>query len=128
MYADCLATDAPGPVRVGVFTVEQAQRGELIYKTECATCHAADMRGGPAARGLRGVTFQYLWTGRTVADLFNAMRQKMPPGQPGSLGEQAYLDVLAAILQRNGFPTGETEIEADEEVLNSMVIGWERPD
>lgn len=128
VYSDCHANEAPGSVLDGMFTVEQAQRGELIYKAECASCHAADMRGGPAARGLRGVTFQFLWTGKTVADLFNAMREKMPPGQPGVLDDQAYLDVLAAILQRNGFPAGETEIGADAKVLNSMIIGWGRPD
>lgn len=125
--SDSHADEAPGSVWDGVFTLDQAQRGELIYKSECQTCHAADMRGGPAAGGLRGVTFRFLWKDKTIADLFNAMRKKMPPGQPGTLGDQAYLDVLAAILQRNEFPAGETEIEADEEVMNSIVIRWGVP-
>ena len=121
------ADEAPRSVWDGVFTLEQAQRGELIYLSECQTCHAADMRGGPAAGALRGVTFQFLWRDRTVADLFNAMREKMPPGCPGTLADQAYLDVLAAILKQNEFPAGEQEIEADEDVLSSIVIRWGPP-
>jgi hypothetical protein len=56
------------------------------------------------------------------------MREKMPPGKPGALREQAYLDLLAAILRRNDFPAGEAELEADEQFLCSTLIRWQRPD
>jgi mono/diheme cytochrome c family protein len=88
----------------GVYTSDQAIRGETIYQQQCQSCHAADMAGGPAARGLLGLAFQFLWKEKTLADLFTAMREKMPPGSPGTLDDQAYIDILAAILQRNGFP------------------------
>lgn len=118
------ANEVTATVEDGIFTAEQARRGEQVYAAECASCHAADMQGGPAARGLRGVTFRYLWNGRTVAELFDAMRAQMPPGKAGSLEEQAYLDVLAAILERNEFPAGETEIAADPEDMNAILIRW----
>lgn len=119
--------DAAGTAQDGLFTLQQAERGERVYQAECASCHATDMKGGPAARGLSGLTFRYLWADRPLEALFNAMRETMPPGKPGALREQAYFDLLAAILRRNGFPPGEAELEADEQVLRST-LRWQRPD
>ncbi len=110
----------------GVYTPEQAQRGEQIYQDECQSCHAVDMRGGPAARGLLGLAFQYVWKDRTLGELFDAMRDQMPPGKPGSLDDQAYADVLAAVLRRNEFPDGARELEADPDALQSIVIRWDQ--
>lgn len=109
----------------GVYTRDQALRGEAIYQQACQSCHAADMAGGPAARGLRGLAFQYLWKEKTLADLFASMRESMPPGSPGTLDDQAYIDILAAILERNEFPAGGAEIKADPETLKTIVIRWE---
>ena len=122
------ADDAARTAQDGLFTLEQAERGERVYQAECASCHAPDMKGGPAARGLSGLTFRYQWANRSLAALFDAMRGKMPPGKPGTLREQAYLDLLAAILKRNDFPPGEAELEADEQLLRSTLIRWQRPD
>lgn len=116
-----------GSVWDGVYTAEQAQRGEQIYQTACQSCHAADMRGGPVAGGLLGLGFQYVWKDRTLAQLLAIMQGKMPPGQPGSLGEQAYLDLLAAVLRRNEFPDGAAELQANPEALQSIVIRWDKP-
>ena len=122
---DAIGEVAQGSVLDGVYTSDQALRGEAIYQQECQSCHAADMAGGPAARGLLGLAFQFLWKDKTLADLYAAMREKMPPGSPGTLDDQAYIDILAAILQRNEFPAGEAEIEADPDTLKTIVIRWE---
>jgi mono/diheme cytochrome c family protein len=121
------ADDAARATQDGLFTLEQAERGERVYQAECASCHAPDMEGGPVARGLSGLTFRYQWADRPLAALFDVMREKMPPGKP-ALREQAYLDLLAAILKRNDFPAGEAELEADEQFLRSMLIRWQRAD
>ena len=118
---------APATVWDGVYSVEQAQRGEAIYSAECELCHAANMRGGPAARGLIGLGFQILWKDKSVAELYETTRGKMPPGNPGSLYEQDYLDVLAAVLQRNGFPAGSAELTPDTGLLQSIRLTWEQP-
>ena|SRR5690606_13950769 len=122
------ADDASRTAQDGVFTLEQAERGERVYQAECASCHAPDMRGGPAARGLSGLTFRYQWADRPLAALFDAMQKNMPPGKPGALREQAYLDLLAAILKRNDFPAGEAELGGDEQFLCSTLIRWQRTD
>ena len=122
------ADDAARTTQDGLYTLEQAERGERVYQAECASCHAPDMKGGPAARGLSGFTFRYQWADRQLAALFDVMRETMPPGKPGALPEQAYLDLLAAILKRNDFPPGEAELEADEQFLRSTLIRWQCPD
>jgi mono/diheme cytochrome c family protein len=119
--------DTPLSIWDGVYTPEQAQRGEQVYQAECQSCHANDMRGGPAARGLLGLEFRYLWQGRSLAELLLAVRDKMPPGKIGSLPDQAYADVVAAILQRNDFPAGAVEIPADVAALPGIVLDWEQP-
>jgi mono/diheme cytochrome c family protein len=119
--------ETPDSVWDGVYSGEQAERGERVYRQHCESCHAADMRGGPAARGLVGMGFQYLWKDRPLAELLAAMRGKMPPGNPGSLGDAAYLDILAAILQRNGFPSGAAELPADGQSLQRALMHWGRP-
>jgi hypothetical protein len=40
------------------------------------------------------------------------MRKEMPTNRPGSLATTTYLDLLAFILQQNGYPGGEVLTEA----------------
>lgn len=122
------ADDAERSAQDGIYTLAQAERGERVYQEECASCHAPDMKGGPAARGLSGLTFRYQWADTPLLELFDAMREKMPPGKPGALREQVYVDLLAAILARNDFPAGETELEADERFLRDTLMAWQCPD
>lgn len=112
----------------GVYTAEQAQRGRQIYQAECASCHAPDMQGGPAARSLSGVTFRFQWQDSTLAEFFDAMRNNMPPGKAGTLSDQAYVDLLAAILQRNEFPAGNRELEVKPAFLGETFIRWRSPE
>jgi PQQ-dependent dehydrogenase (methanol/ethanol family) len=125
VYALPNAAVAKRTVWDGVYTKEQAQRGEQVYLAKCQSCHAADMRGGPAARGLLGPGFQQLWKGKPLDQLYAAMRSQMPPGQPGSLDEQAYVDLLAAVLQRNGFPPGDSELPPDPNAMQRITIAFD---
>jgi cytochrome c len=113
----------------GVYSTEQAERGVRIYKDQCEICHAADMRGGPGARGVVGLAFQFLWQEKSLGELFEALRTKMPPGQPGTLTDQEYIDVLAAILQGNALPAGAgTELPAERALLDRIQIIWKKPE
>ena len=46
----------------------------------------------------------------------------MPPSRPASLGDETYADLVAYILQVNGVPAGDTELPADLDALNQMMI------
>ena len=46
--------------------------------------------------------------------------QTMPATRPGTLSQQAYSDVLAYILQANGFPTGAMELGHEPDDLATI--------
>ncbi len=82
----------------GVYTSAQATAGRAIYQANCAGCHGADLSGQNSASALAGGLFLSSWGDRTPGDLVAFLEGAMPPGNPGSLGEQAYINVTAYIL------------------------------
>ena len=94
------------PVAAGVYTAAQAQAGQAAYAQQCAGCHLADFRGSGDAPAVAGPDFTAKWGPRAVNDLFTYIAQSMPPGSPGSLGEEGTLAVTAYLLQTNGAVPG----------------------
>lgn len=106
----------------GMYTPEQAKRGMDSYANHCAECHGADARGGLHAPRLTGLSFFRSWDGHTVQSLFEFTRASMPPGRGGSLTDQAYVDVIAYILERNDFPAGTERLTPDRDLLQRIFI------
>jgi mono/diheme cytochrome c family protein len=106
----------------GVYTAEQAQRGEALYTRQCARCHGAQLTGGEAAPPLAGGDFLANWNGLTVGDLFERVRISMPADRPGQLTREQNADILADILRANQFPSGKSELEQQAEILKQIRI------
>jgi cytochrome c len=106
----------------GVYTAEQAKRGQPIYVKECASCHSADLTGGESAPPLAGGQFMSNWEGLAASELFKRMKESMPQNKPGSLSGQENADMLAYMLQVNGFPAGKTELARQPEALASIML------
>ena len=102
-----LLAQSAHPLHAGLYEDEQASRGRDIYMTACVSCHASDLRGNSNSPGLIGMSFLFLWENRPLSELFEKMRKEMPTNAPGSLSTTSYLDLLAFILQRNGYPESE---------------------
>ena len=96
----------------GAYTDAQAMRGENEYGTNCARCHGADLDGGGAAPTLHTLDFLDRWREDQLNTLFQFISTNMPqpPGRPGGLKEQQYLDIVAFLLQVNGLPSGSKEL------------------
>ena len=109
----------------GVFTEEQAERGMALAETNCVMCHAANLRGGPGAPPIAGAEFLFVWSTQSVHSLFDYLKLNMPPVEPGSLSDQEYVDVVAAILSSSAFPAGEMELPT--EGLSEIQILRTRP-
>jgi mono/diheme cytochrome c family protein len=92
----------------GVYTPSQAERGALVYATECARCHRDDLGGYNGA--LIGNRFMDRWREDSLESFYNLTRNTMPRNAPQSLSEEAYLDVVAYVLKANAFPSGEKEL------------------
>jgi len=128
-----LRAQAPAPsdsrsVWDGVYTEEQAKRGESIYHKECAACHGDMLTGGESAPPLTGGAFLANWNGLTVGDLFDRIRKTMPQSAPGRLTRQQDSDILAFMLSVNKFPAGKTELYRQSEMLKEIRFEAAKPD
>lgn len=99
-------------VHDGVYTAGQAERGKSQYESFCMRCHGEDLTGANA-RPLVGEDFNRNWTGLALDGLLERA-ESMPPGAAGSLGTAVYVDIISYVLQTNGFPAGDGELEAAE--------------
>ena len=111
----------------GPYTAAQAAAGRTIYQASCAGCHGADLSGINSASALAGGLFMGSWSSRTVNDLIGFMQGAMPPDRPGGLGDAAYVNVAAFILDYNGARPGDTPLAAgNATVIRSVATGQPR--
>jgi mono/diheme cytochrome c family protein len=96
----------------GVYSEAQATRGEVIFAEVCSACHGADLRGDSNTPSVIGMSFMFLWQGRSLGELFAKIETEMPPTNPGALAGDEYRDSLAYLLQKNGFPSGTEGLSA----------------
>jgi mono/diheme cytochrome c family protein len=93
------------PATPGVFTEEQAERGNGVFSKVCVECHTRN--------DMSGRDFRLNWNGRTVFELFERIRTTMPDAAPGSLTREEYADVTSYFLKLNGMPAGSMPMPAD---------------
>ncbi len=105
--------DAP-TLDAGVYTIEQGKRGRVHYGALCASCHVGDLSGTLAADAgappLRGTPFVTSMEKKGLAAVFDYMKTTMPADDPGFLDDSEYLEILAYLLEANGFPPGSREL------------------
>jgi mono/diheme cytochrome c family protein len=104
----------------GVFTAEQAKRGEATYQKECSSCHGTDLNGDGFAPALTGSEFTNTWNGTSLGDLFERIRISMPPSAPESVSGEQKADILSFVLKANKFPEGKAELPAQAEALKAI--------
>lgn len=81
------------------FTIVQVERGRTAYVARCASCHGVRLEGRDAP-AIRGPSLAQKFG--SAARLYDYLSTTMPPSAPGQLGEQAYLNITAFILDANG--------------------------
>lgn len=112
----------------GVYTEEQAKRGEAQYLDQCARCHGPSLEGGEMGRGLVGDSFGSDWNDMSVGGLFERVRASMPQDNPGRLSRQQTADILAFVLSKNKFPAGGMDLPTQTDVLNQIKFLASKPD
>lgn len=100
------------PAPAAFYTEPQARRGQRAFRQVCSDCHYTSEFKGPV--------FTDVWARRTARDLYRELRRTMPDDNPGGLPRQTYVDVMAYILELNGYPAGADELPPDDEVLGSF--------
>jgi S-disulfanyl-L-cysteine oxidoreductase SoxD len=111
----------------GVFTAEQASRGEKIYADRCARCHGDGLQGVESAPALTGTAFYSTWDGEMLDALFERMRSSMPQDAPGSLSRAQNADILAHMLKTGGYPAGQAALDPQAGALMRIKVSMYKP-
>ena len=111
----------------GVYTEEQATRGELVYQDECTFCHLDDLLGDAFATPLIEDAFTARWEGGNLGDLMTVIQVTMPADRPNTMSNEAVADVIAFLLKMNEYPAGDDELAADGAALEGIIITGEAP-
>jgi len=119
--------DTPKSVWDGVYSTEQATRGESLYGQYCSSCHGTALEGGEMAPPLAGGAFNANWNGLSLGDLLERTRVSMPQNSPGSLTRPQYVDILAFMLRSGNFPEGQKDLARETEVLKQIAFVSSKP-
>jgi mono/diheme cytochrome c family protein len=114
----------PATVWDGVFTADQSRSGRALYDEHCSGCH----RGGQSSVNPEnfGDGFQSAWGEDYLSSLYDVIEQTMPRGNPNSLQRAEYVDIVAYLLDSNGFPEGDATL-AHEDLAAIRVESEEGP-
>jgi alcohol dehydrogenase (cytochrome c) len=104
------------------FTAAQAAKGKAAYAVSCASCHGPRLDDGEFGTPLAGTYFRQQWGGKSADALFTYMSTKMPPSKPGELGDDAYVQILAYLMNVNGETPGSQELPSDAGALAAAII------
>lgn len=92
----------------GLYTAEQAVRGEKVFLNNCVGCHGYSM-----SSIFSRYSNAYIYWGR--------ISSTMPWEDAGSLAPEDYIDIVAYMMRENGFAPGETELILDRPMLESII-------
>lgn len=116
------AESKPAGAVAPAFSAQQVAAGKKSYESYCAVCHGNTMTNGTFGTPLAGEYFRGKWVGHSVGTLYNKSRDTMPPAAPASLSKDAYANIVAYILDTNGYKAGSAALPAGGEPLKKMWI------
>jgi quinoprotein glucose dehydrogenase len=106
----------------GSYTATQAERGKATFERSCSRCHDKDLSGSDRGPTLLGDPFLTNWLDGSLGALFSFIRDSMPDGNASTVNDASKADVLAYILQHNGFPSGTTDLPPETGRLEMVQI------
>ena len=115
MRAQTAVPDTTRTTLDGVYTTDQADRGQKLYSMSClGGCHNSTSHKGDA--------FKKNWGGHLVSELFFTIKENMPDDNPGMLSPNESVDVIGYLLKINGVPAGKDELRPDVDALKKIRI------
>jgi len=111
---DSTTASATNTVLKGVYSDDQAKKGESTYGKFCVACHEATEHSGDY--------FEDKWAGSALVEYFLKIKTTMPDDEPGKLNDQQYTDIVAYMLKLTGYPSGPTAIPNDPEKMRAILI------
>ena len=105
----------------GVYTEPQAARGKIAFDADCASCHGPALEGA-SAPALKGDPFLKRWEFKGLHTLVGKVFDTMPNGYATNVQEAVKVDMVAYILQVNGYPAGKIDLNDDMGALQEIPI------
>ena len=123
LIAGPAASKSASPLAPALYAHVQAAAGAKVYSAQCAQCHGEHLEGGvgPALKGPNLVRLAKK-TKLAVGDMFSFLALQMPLNAPASLSHDQYVQVMAYILQSNGYPAGAKSLTYDGAMKSSVVM------
>jgi len=99
----------------GVYTKAQADGAKAQFDKICAECHPFTVaaKKKPKDVPLGDEPFFENWEGRSLDAIITTIVLTMPNDGSGVVTDAEAVDLVAYILQQNGFPAGETALTKD---------------
>ena len=113
---------AQSQASAGVYTEEQAMRGQAAYLESCAVCHGDNLEGYAPNPPLSGQFFVGGWEGKALWELFDKTIASMPATAPGTLTPAQTADILAFVLKTSGYPAGTSALPSTMEALSAITV------
>ena len=99
---------------IPMYTAEQLTSGTALYEKLCRDCHEdADYTNEK---------FRTKWNGRTLYDLYEDIRTKMPEDNPNSLTRDQYAEAMAYVLKLNGVPAGPNRVAPNDSAMKAITL------
>jgi cytochrome c5 len=117
VWAVALAFSTAGPAQAsspqatsneGIYTKAQADGAKKQFDKICADCHPFTVaaKKKPKDLPLGDEPFFEQWTGRPLTELVTLIALTMPNDGSAVVTEEEAVDLVAYILQQNGYPAG----------------------
>jgi mono/diheme cytochrome c family protein len=104
------------------FDRAQVAHGKSLYASACAKCHGANLQGVNAP-ALRGPAFAPAANAHlTIGGIYGYMETNMPADRPGKLKPEDYADIMAFLLNSNGYGAGTTKLTPDTAKASSTPL------
>ena len=99
-------------VRDNVYSKAQAERGAAQFAKVCAGCHDPAKLDPAKEKGpeLIGERFLNEWQSKPLSGVLETVLLTMPNDGSAVLTEEQTADVIAYVLQANGFPDGPADL------------------
>jgi mono/diheme cytochrome c family protein len=99
----------------GIYSKAQADAAKAKFDAICADCHAFTVaeKKRPADLPLGDEPFFKKWEGRGLDEMATLIVTTMPNDGSAVVSDEDTLNLLAYILQRNGYPAGSAPLTKD---------------
>ena len=106
----------------GVFTADQATKGDAVYKEQCAACHGDNLEGAGPMPPLTGTDFLANWKDKPLSEVYEKIQTSMPATAPGTLSAPQAAETVAYILSMGKYPAGSAALEGKSEALAQIKL------